>query len=155
MKFPLIQLKTFCRLQQGFLLSATHQLVDKLVSETQETISMQSPECSGVQKLLEDAENCKQLLPKLQDAVKCVPHPIEIRLSKMTNELSQSVKVYLAETMETMLKTGIEQCPKTLGNQSIINELRKNCEERAHISDEFLQNCIVSCAGGEIMNKIR
>lgn len=57
--------------------------------------------------------------------------------------------------METMLKTGIEQCPKTLGNQTVINELRKSCEERLQISDEFLQTCIVNCAGGEIMNKIR
>jgi hypothetical protein len=57
--------------------------------------------------------------------------------------------------METMLKTGIEQCPKTLGNLTVISELRKSCEERLHINDEFLQTCIVSCAGGEIMNKIR
>ncbi|CRK88349.1 CLUMA_CG002127, isoform A [Clunio marinus] len=142
------------RLQQGFLLSATHQLVDKLVSETQETISIQTSENSGVQRLLEDAENCKQLLPKLQDAVRCDPHPIEMRLGKMTNELSHSVKVYLSETMETMLKTGVEQCPKTLGNQTVISDLRKTCEERLIISDDFLQACIVNCAGGEVMNKI-
>lgn len=73
----------------------------------------------------------------------------------MTNELSQSVKIYLTETMETMIKTGVEQCPKTLGNQTVISELRKSCEERLHISDDFLQTCIVNCAGGEIMNKIR
>jgi hypothetical protein len=143
------------RLQQGFLLSATHQLVDKLVSETQETISIQTSENSGVQRLLEDAENCKQLLPKLQDAVRCDPHPIEMRLGKMTTELSHSVKIYLSETMETMLKTGIEQCPKTLGNQTVISELRKSCEERMHISEDFLQTCVVNCAGSEIMNKIR
>ncbi|KAG5672565.1 hypothetical protein PVAND_002682 [Polypedilum vanderplanki] len=142
------------RLQQGFLLSATHQLVDKLVSETQETISLQTSENSGVQRLLEDAENCKQLLPKLQDSVRIDPHPIEIKLNKMTNDLTHSVKTYLEETMETMLKTGIEQCPKTLGNQTVISELRKTCEDRLQISDEFLQTCIVNCAGGEIMNKI-
>lgn len=73
----------------------------------------------------------------------------------MTNELSFSVKNYLSETMETMLKTGVEQCPKTLGNQSVINELRKTCEERLQISDDFLQNCVFNCAGGEIMNKVR
>lgn len=78
-----------------------------------------------------------------------------MRLGKMTNELSHSVKIYLAETMETMLKCGIEQCPKTLGNQSVISELRKSCEERLHISDDFLQSCILNCAGSEIMNKIR
>lgn len=69
----------------------------------------------------------------------------------LINEINFCVK----ETMETMLKTGIEQCPKTLGNQTVISELRKSCEERLQISDEFLQTCIVNCAGGEIMNKIR
>lgn len=57
--------------------------------------------------------------------------------------------------METMLRTGVEQCPKTLGNQLVITDLRKSCEERLIISDEFLQNCIVNSAGNEIMNKIR
>jgi hypothetical protein len=57
--------------------------------------------------------------------------------------------------METMLRTGVEQCPKTLGNSSVIAELRKSCEERLVISDEFLQSCILNSAGGEIMNKIR
>jgi hypothetical protein len=84
------------RLQHGFLLSATHQLVDKLVSETQETLSIRNTaENTGVHKLLEDAENCKQLLPKLQDSVRCDPHPIEARLGKMTTELSNSVRIYL------------------------------------------------------------
>lgn len=94
-------------------------------------------------------------MPKLQDAVRCDPHPIEMRLGKMTNELSHSVRVYLTEAMETMIKTGVEQCPKTLGNQTVINELRKSCEERLQISEDFLQTCVVNSAGGEIMNKIR
>lgn len=84
------------RLQHGFLLSSTHQLIDRLVSETQDTISLkQSTELGGVQRLLEDAENCKQLLPKLQEAVRNESHPIEVRLSKMTSELNQCIKGYL------------------------------------------------------------
>lgn len=50
--------------------------------------------------------------------------------------------------METMLRTGVEECPKTLGNLTVISELRKSCEERLVITDEFMQSC-------EIMNKIR
>uniref|UniRef100_W4VRD5 Putative myosin-i-binding protein n=1 Tax=Corethrella appendiculata TaxID=1370023 RepID=W4VRD5_9DIPT len=143
------------RLQHGFLLSSTHQLIDKLVSETQETMSMRCNSFeSSVQRLLDDAENCKQLLPKLQESIRCEPHPIEVRLNKMTNELSLVVKTYLLETMETMLRTGVEQCPKTLGNQSVINELRKSCEERLTIPDDFLQACVFNSAGSEIINKI-
>uniref|UniRef100_A0A182P0L2 CARMIL C-terminal domain-containing protein n=1 Tax=Anopheles epiroticus TaxID=199890 RepID=A0A182P0L2_9DIPT len=143
------------RLQHGFLLSSTHQVLDKLVAETQETMS--SRQCSldgSLSRLLEDAENCKQLLPKLQESVRCDPHPIEVRLGKMKTELHQSIKSYLEETMETMLRTGIEQCPKTLGSQVVLTELRKGCEERLTISEEFLQSCLVNSAGGEVMNRI-
>ncbi|XP_055602559.1 F-actin-uncapping protein LRRC16A isoform X2 [Uranotaenia lowii] len=143
------------RLQHGYLLSSTHQILDKLVAETQETMSMRQGSLEGsLIRLLEDAENCKQLLPKLQESVRCDPHPIEVRLNKMKSELNFTVTKYLEETMETMLQTGIEQCPKTLGNQTILLELRKGCEERLVISEEFLQNCLVNSAGGEIMNRI-
>lgn len=146
------------RLQHGFLLSSTHQLVDKLVSETQDTISFRQTGQnvdSAVQRLIDDAENSKQLLPKLQESVRCEQHPIEVKLGRMANDLSQNIRSYLIETMETMLRTGVEQCPKTLGNQNVINDLRKNCQERLHITDEFLHTCIMNNAGGEIMNKIR
>lgn len=84
------------RLQHGLLLSSTHQLVDKLVSETQETMSLRAGSSdSAVQRLIEDAENSKQLLPKLQEAVRCEPHPIEVKLSKVASELSQNIRGYL------------------------------------------------------------
>lgn len=144
------------RLQHGFLLSSTHQLVDKLVTETQETMSLrQGSTDSGVQRLIEDAENSKQLLPKLQEAVRCEQHPIEVKLGRVANDLSQSIKCYLEEALETMLRTGVEQCPKTLGNQNVIADLRKSCQDRLSISDEFLHTCLLNNAGSEIMNRVR
>lgn len=83
------------RLQHGLLLSSTHQLVDKLVSETQETMSLRVGSDSAVQRLIEDAENSKQLLPKLQEAVRSDPHPIEVKLCRVATELSHSIKGYL------------------------------------------------------------
>ncbi|XP_062707824.1 F-actin-uncapping protein LRRC16A isoform X2 [Aedes albopictus] len=142
------------RLQHGFLLSATHQILEKLVTETQEEMSLRQGGENNLTKLLQDAENCKQLLPKLQDAVRCDPHHIEVRLSKLKLELHSAIKHYLKETMETMLRTGIEQCPITLGNQGMLAELRKGCEEKFVISEEFLQNCLVNNAGSEVMNRI-
>lgn len=144
------------RLQHGFLLSATNQLIDKLVSETQETMSLRHGSTdSAVQRLLDDAENSKQLLPKLQEAIRGDSHPIEQKLGKVAMELNYSIKDYLEETMETMLRTGMEWCPKALGNQTVINELRKSCTDRLNVSEEFLSSCIVNSAGSEIMNKIR
>lgn len=146
------------RLQHGFLLSSTHQLVDKLVSETQENLSLRqgaNSTDSGIQRLIEDAENSKQLLPKLQEAVRCDQHPIEVKLTRVATDLSLSIKSYLEEILETMLRTGIEQCPKTLGNQTVLTDLRKNCQDRLNISDDFLHTCILNNAGSEIMNKVR
>lgn len=144
------------RLQHGFLLSATNQLIDKLVSETQDTMSLRHGSTdSAVQRLLDDAENSKQLLPKLQEAIRTDLHPIEMRLNKISAEMNYCIKDYLEETMETMLRTGLEQCPKALGTQTVINELRKVCNERLVLPEDFMNTCIVNSAGSEIMNKIR
>lgn len=144
------------RLQHGFLLSSTHQLVDKLVAETQETLSMQQSSLDpNVQRLLDDAENCKQLLPKLQESIRCDPHPIEVKLDKIVIEINDAIHNYLEEIMNTMLQTGIDHCPKTLGNSTVINDLRKTCLERLVFPEDFIQNCMFNSAGSEIMNKIR
>ncbi|XP_059224689.1 F-actin-uncapping protein LRRC16A isoform X1 [Stomoxys calcitrans] len=147
------------RLQHGFLLSSTHQLVDKLVAETQDTISIakssnDSTSSSAVQRLIEDAENCKQLMPKLQEAVRCETHPVEVKLTRVATDLSYTIQNYLEETLETMIRTGVEQCPKTLGNQVVIQDLRKVLSERLVIPEGFLQACLLNNAGSEIMNKV-
>lgn len=99
------------RLQHGLLLSSTHQLVDKLVSETQETMSLRAGSSdSAVQRLIEDAENSKQLLPKLQEAVRCEPHPIEVKLSKVATELSHNIRGYLEVSVSLQSKMVHMKC---------------------------------------------
>ncbi|XP_030374921.1 F-actin-uncapping protein LRRC16A isoform X2 [Scaptodrosophila lebanonensis] len=145
------------RLQHGFMLSSTHQLVDKLVAETQDTMSIakgNNESMTAVQRLITDAENCKQLMPKLQEAVRSDAHPIESKLTRVASELSYTIKSYLEETLETMIRTGIEQCPKTLGNQIVVQDLRKVLSERLVVPEDFLQNCLLNNAGSEIMNKV-
>lgn len=85
-------------------MSATHQILDKLVTETQETMSLRQGCETNLTRLLGDAENCKQLLPKLQDAVRCDPHHIEVRLSKLKAELHSAIKLYLKVNI-TILST--------------------------------------------------
>lgn len=50
---------------------------------------------SAVQRLLDDAENSKQLLPKLQEAIRTDLHPIEMRLNKVATEMNYCIKDYL------------------------------------------------------------
>lgn len=57
--------------------------------------------------------------------------------------------------MESMLQSGVEQCPQTLGLQSVLIDLRQKCRERLTISDEFLKSCLIQNAGSEVMNKLR
>ncbi|XP_036330529.1 F-actin-uncapping protein LRRC16A isoform X1 [Rhagoletis pomonella] len=143
------------RLQHGFLLSSTHQLVDKLVAETQDNISVaKGSDSSAVQRLIDDAENCKQLMPKLQEAVRCESHPIEIKLTRIASDLSYTIQGYLEETLETMLRTAVEQCPKTLGSQMVVQDLRKALSERLQMPEDFVQSCLLNNAGSEIMNKV-
>lgn len=147
--------RTTLSLQHGFFLSSTHQILDKLVAETQEIISHK--QCSldnGLAQLLEDAENCKQLLPKLQETIRCDSHPIENRLVKIKEELMLSITVYLNDMMETMLRKSIEQCPQTLTNQTVLTELRKSCEEKLKIAEDFLQNGLVNYSSAEIMSGV-
>lgn len=57
--------------------------------------------------------------------------------------------------METMLRTGVDQCPLTLANQIVLAELRKSCEEKLKISEDFLQNSLSNNSSGEIMFGVR
>lgn len=144
------------RLQHGFLMASAHQLVDKLVADTQESMSLQQGNAdAGLQRLLEDAENSKQLLTRLQEAVRVEHHPIELKMSKIASDLSVAVQKHLEEVLQTMIQNGMEQCPKTLGNPNVIAKLRKTCIERLTIPAEFYQTCILNNAGSEIMMKIR
>lgn len=195
-------LRQSLRLEQsgGYIMSPTHQLVDKLLSEAQISISNSqnnndnsisnisnnnahnsnsgtnnsintttntNNNCSNetnnnnssltinVQRLIHDAENWKQLLPKLQESVHYATHPIEMKLTCISNELHRSIHNYLEETLDSMLRTGIEQCPKALDNQIVMDDLRKMLKERLSIPQEFLKMCLLNNAGSEIINRIK
>lgn len=57
--------------------------------------------------------------------------------------------------MESMLQSGVEQCPQTLGLQNVVSDLRQKCRERLTVPEEFLKTCLLQNAGSEVMNKLR
>lgn len=92
------------RLQQGFLLSSTQQMVDRLVVQTQDTIkSLAAESCDSnndinhATGLVQDADNSKHLLLRLQDVVhrKDEANPVEVKLQKASNEIHTAVVDYL------------------------------------------------------------
>lgn len=92
------------RLQQGFLLSSTQQMVDRLVVQTQDTIKTLAAEScdmnddiNNATALIQDADNSKQLLPRLQEVVqrRDEGNPVEIKMKLMADELHTVVNSYL------------------------------------------------------------
>ncbi|GFN95855.1 leucine-rich repeat-containing protein 16a, partial [Plakobranchus ocellatus] len=92
------------RLQQGFLISSTQQMVDRLVVKVEDTINaLQSTssaeshahEVESAQKLIADANNSRQLLPSLQDIAlksQAEGNPVDEHLQAMANSLRKAIE---------------------------------------------------------------
>ncbi|XP_046603599.1 F-actin-uncapping protein LRRC16A isoform X1 [Neodiprion virginianus] len=161
------------RLQQGFLLSSTQQMVDRLVVQTQDTIKTLAAESCDANNdinyatgLIQDADNSKQLLPRLHEVVtrRDDSSPIEIKLKETADEIHRVVTGYLQDSLDSMLKCAIEQCPTVL-NQTVIRgdesepisveyDLRSSCREKNQISTDFIYTSILEQAGTDIINKV-
>lgn len=92
------------RLQQGFLLSSTQQMVDRLVVQTQDTIKSLAAESCDLNNdinhatgLVQDADNSKHLLLRLQDVVqrKDETHPVEVKMQQAATDVHTAVVEFL------------------------------------------------------------
>lgn len=161
------------RLQQGFLLSSTQQMVDRLVVQTQDTIKAIAAESCDANNdinyatgLIQDADNSKQLLPRLHEVLqrRDENNPIELKLHEMANELHKVVTIYLQDSLDAMIKCANEQCPTILsqtvvrGDESesvaVEDDLRSSCKEKNQISSEFVHTTITEQAGADIVNRV-
>ncbi|XP_029177751.1 F-actin-uncapping protein LRRC16A isoform X3 [Nylanderia fulva] len=161
------------RLQQGFLLSSTQQMVDRLVVQTQDTIKALAAESCDANNdinyatgLIQDADNSKQLLPRLHEVLqrRDENNPIELKLHDMANEIHKVVTVYLQDSLDAMLKCANEQCP-TILSQTVIkgdesepiavqDDLRNTCKEKNQINNEFIHTTVTEQAGADIVNRV-
>ncbi|XP_072744618.1 F-actin-uncapping protein LRRC16A isoform X4 [Anoplolepis gracilipes] len=161
------------RLQQGFLLSSTQQMVDRLVVQTQDTIKTLAAESCDANNdinyatgLIQDADNSKQLLPRLHEVLqrRDENNPIELKLHDMANEIHKVVTVYLQDSLDAMLKCANEQCPSILsqtvirGDESepiaVQDDLRNTCKEKNQINNEFIHTTVTEQAGADIVNRV-
>nr|CAD7267437.1 unnamed protein product [Timema shepardi] len=149
---------------EGFLLSSTQQMVDRLVVQTQDTIRSLAQESTDSNNeinlatgLIQDADNSKQLLPRLQEVAQRREesgNPIEVKLRQMSDELHAVVVGYLQGTLESMMKCAEDQCPHVLANGRVQQEIRLACKEKNFLSSEFVRFCVAEQAGTDIMNKV-
>lgn len=91
-------------LQPGFLLSSKQHSIDRLVLQTQDIIKSLVAEanCSNndinhATGVIQDAENCKQLLNKLQEVAqqKDEVHPVKVKLMQSAGEIHSTICDYI------------------------------------------------------------
>ncbi len=148
------------RLTQGFLLSSTQQILDRLAASTQDSLDAlrkmnpeainSSPEVSKASDLIKEADNSKHLLSALHDMTSHRSDEVDVRLRQVSGELSQFISSHVSHNLELMLKAAEKQCP------SVLNEakLRANLTSKTALNPDFVSSLVSDQLGQEIHNKI-
>lgn len=155
------------RLQQGFLLSSTQQMVDRWMLHLQDVIrtaqasSAEDVTCDEevlkAEGYLKDASSAKQLLTRLHDVVlqqEEAGNPIEIKLQGCVDEMEKTLNAYLKGTASNMLKCIEDQCPTIMSDEKVRKEIEDICRSRQNFPQELLQRAILDQAGTDILNRI-
>lgn len=155
------------RLQQGFLLSSTQQMVDRWMLHLQDVIrtaqasSSEDVTCDEevlkAEGYLKDASSAKQLLTRLHDVVlqqEEAGNPIEIKLQGCVDEMEKTLNAYLKGTASNMLKCIEDQCPTIMSDEKVRKEIEDICRSRQNFPQEVLQRAILDQAGTDILNRI-
>lgn len=155
------------RLQQGFLLTSTQQMVDRLMVHLQDTInnakksstegSIYKERIAIAESYLNDANNAKQLFTRLHEVVlqqEEAGNPIEIKLQEFVYELTRTLDTYLMNIASCMLKCIEDQCPNIVSDERIRRDVEKLCQERGTMPSEFITQTLLEQAGTDIINKV-
>ncbi|XP_067130918.1 F-actin-uncapping protein LRRC16A isoform X3 [Centruroides vittatus] len=155
------------RLQQGFLLTSTQQMVDRLMVHLQDTINnakksaaagnMYQERIAIAEGYLNDANNAKQLFTRLHEVVlqqEEAGNPIEIKLQEFVQELTRTLDTYLMNIASCMLKCIEDQCPNIISDEKVRRDVEKLCQERGTIPSEFIALTLLEQAGTDIINKV-
>lgn len=154
------------RLQQGFLLSSTQQQVDRLVLQTGEvvrTLRRSGSDLGGsnslqwVEGLIADADNSKQLISHLHDAVlrrDDAGNPIETKLHQLSSDLYTVITNNLQDTVESMVRSAQDKCPNVLSEEKVVNDIRTACLAKSQLSYQLVESAVVEQAGSVILNKV-
>nr|XP_022912883.1 F-actin-uncapping protein LRRC16A isoform X2 [Onthophagus taurus] len=150
-------------LQPGFLLSSKQHSIDRLVLQTQDIIKNLASESIASNNdinhatgVIQDAENCKQLLNRLQEVAqqKDEVHPVKVKLQHCAMEIHTSINDYLLTTTDKMIKSSKDLCPYVLNENHVIQDIKKDCKNKKQIPLDFVVNCVKHQAGTDVMNKL-
>ncbi len=156
------------RLTQGFLLSSTQQILDRVSAQTQDNIdtlvklnveNSQSESVELAQGMISDAENSKHLLSALHE-VTARGTDVDLKLKQVSLDLTNFVTSYIHQNVESMLKCAERQCPHIMkpetasGSKTVVADLRAACHKKCQVSPDFVSGLIMEQLGLEIHNKI-
>lgn len=139
------------RLQQGFLYTTSHQLVDKLVVQIQDACKeLQDCEEEDVQEniatatdFIKDADNSKQLLETLhEESRKNESEDVTQQLKEMATQIQMSAEEKLKKTAEGMIEGTKEKCAHVMENEELKENVVAVCEKRSKIPDKFVLSLI-------------
>lgn len=153
------------RLQQGFLISSTQQMVDRLVVQMQDTMnaltidsssSSSSANIEQASRYIDDANNCQQLLPQLQKiAIKSqeVGNPVEQKLNSMVEELHEVLNSHVENTVSDMLECAKTQCSAVLSNESFLSDLEADVAEKRKLPKDIVSQ-VLGDVSTDIFNRL-
>ncbi|CAH1779010.1 unnamed protein product [Owenia fusiformis] len=153
------------RLQQGFLISATQQMVDRLVVQVQDTVNAleRNPQDDMKEDIeravncIKDADTSKQLLPRLQEIAfesEKEGGTIQKKLNEISQNLSDVLHDQLQENLGEMVTCAEKQCPTVLSDKNLKSEIETTCDEKSTLPANFSRGLIVEQVGTDVMNKI-
>ncbi|XP_050395168.1 F-actin-uncapping protein LRRC16A isoform X3 [Patella vulgata] len=152
------------RLQQGFLLSSTQQMVDRLVVQVQDTINALNfgpneafkTDIQKATEIVKDADNSKQLLPRLQEiAIKSQDsgNPVDNSLQKIADDLRQVMENQMKKSVEDMLKCTASHCTAVTADKTFQTELEDGCHSKSSIPKDFTK-LMLDGVGNDMYNKL-
>ncbi|XP_035826873.1 F-actin-uncapping protein LRRC16A [Aplysia californica] len=142
------------RLQQGFLISSTQQMVDRLTVQVQDTVNalrslgtldVFASDLDSAEKLVSDANNSRQLLPGLQDIAlksQASGNPVDVQLQQMADRLRQAIEEQNLKTTEKMLKCASNHCPALMKNESFQASIKEGCQSKSSLPKDFTKGIL-------------
>lgn len=146
------------RLTQGFLLSSTQQILDRVSASTQDGIDAlkkvnPEAETATASELIREADNSKHLLSALHEA-SSRGEEVDNKLAQVSLDLSTYVEGHVKENLDAMLACAESQCPQVLQIGNLRSGLETACQAKCQISSDFIRSLIADQVGLEIHNKV-
>ncbi|KAK7114213.1 F-actin-uncapping protein LRRC16A-like isoform X3 [Littorina saxatilis] len=152
------------RLQQGFLISSTQQMVDRLCVQVQDAVNALKVSNTGAseedlehaEKVIKDADNSKQLLPKLQGIAMRTQdsgNELEKTLQNMADKLRSVMEETMQKSVDDMLKCTSQHCEGVMTDKEFRSEVETGCKPRSSLPKDFTKFVLDSVAT-DVFNKI-